>query len=836
MRHIVALGLLLLPHIVSAQYTLRGQITDENSGEALAFVNIVYNRLQQGTTTDLDGFFSINSREPIQFLVLSYIGYQKDTIQASRFAQKDYVQLSMKPLALTLAEATVLPGENPAHRIIGLAIENRNRNNPEKSSAFSYTSYNKLYFTVDFSTLPIVDTISTTTDSLVIKPEVADTLADSTINRLQRAKQISDSLYFFIMESVSDRKFSPPDKNNEVVVANRMSGLKNPMFFMLATQMQSFSFYTDLITVYDKKYLSPISRGSPDKYLFIIEDTLFNEAFDTVFVISFRPRKGKNFEGLKGTLHINSRFYAIQNVQAEPYQQGSMMQVSIQQKYELVGNRQWFPVQLNTNFVFPSAAVAIDNYSMPLLGIGKSYISNIEIDPVFAPKTFDHIAIATSSDAHKKDEAFWMQYRPDSLSFRERNTYKLLDSVGREIKLDEKIAFIEILATGHIPIKFISIDLNRLMWYNHYEGYRLGLGLKTNERMLKWASIGGYAAYGFRDKSFKYGGQLELYLHKASELVAGVYYSHDVEIADYYRFAWSNSLISSEAYRDLLVTEFDPADSYTAAIEMRMFRYLKTRFYLSHTDKTMVNDQRYFWGGFPQLTYGVPIIDFVPEILSYTEAGVSAKLAIKETFLQTPKGNKLSMGTNYPVLWFNCALGVPTQYSNSGSYLKFQARIFKKFSTTHLGETFVTFAGGWASYHTPYSLLYKGPGTAGWLDVANTFNTMGVNEFVSNSFTHLFLKHDFGSLLFRTKKWKPEIALLTNIGWSDYSITSRFAHENILSGYNKMYYESGLQINYILRNMFIGYGVGVYYRYGPYHLPETIDNFAFKFTMSFSLD
>ncbi|MBP7464495.1 MAG: hypothetical protein KA793_09180, partial [Bacteroidales bacterium] len=276
-------------------------------------------------------------------------------------------------------------------------------------------------------------------------------------------------------------------------------------------------------------------------------------------------------------------------------------------------------------------------------------------------------------------------------------------------------------------------------------------------------------------------------------------------------------------------------ESYSACIEFRMLRYLKTRIYFSHTDKTILSDQRYFWGGFPQNTYGIPITDFVPDILTYTEAGVSGKLALKETFLQTPRGNTLSLGTNYPVLWFNLGVGIPLPHDNVSSYLKFQARISKKITTARFGESSITITGGWASEHTPYSLLYKGPGTAGWLDVANTFNTMGVNEFISNRFVHLFLKHDFGSLLFRTKKWRPEIVLLTNLGWSDYTITG-FFDPGTVHGYNKMYYESGLQINYILRAMFIGYGFGVYYRYGAYHLPETIDNFAFKVTLTYSFE
>jgi hypothetical protein len=52
---------------------------------------------------------------------------------------------------------------------------------------------------------------------------------------------------------------------------------------------------------------------------------------------------------------------------------------------------------------------------------------------------------------------------------------------------------------------------------------------------------------------------------------------------------------------------------------------------------------------------------------------------------------------------------------------------------------------------------------------------------------------------------------------------------------NKGYFESGIQINNILKLSFQGYGIGIYYRYGPYSLPKLIDNWAFKFNLTFVL-
>ena len=49
----------------------------------------------------------------------------------------------------------------------------------------------------------------------------------------------------------------------------------------------------------------------------------------------------------------------------------------------------------------------------------------------------------------------------------------------------------------------------------------------------------------------------------------------------------------------------------------------------------------------------------------------------------------------------------------------------------------------------------------------------------------------------------------------------------------KGYYESGILINNILNLGFYSFGVGAFYRYGPYSLDKISDNFAWKFTMTF---
>ena len=55
----------------------------------------------------------------------------------------------MKKASYELGEVVILPGVNPAHRIINNVVNNRDLNNPEKMRSFSYTSYEQVIFTID---------------------------------------------------------------------------------------------------------------------------------------------------------------------------------------------------------------------------------------------------------------------------------------------------------------------------------------------------------------------------------------------------------------------------------------------------------------------------------------------------------------------------------------------------------------------------------------------------------------------------------------------------------------------------------------------------------------
>ena len=818
------LSIFLFFFSISSFAQISGTVKDANTGEALAFVNVVYGNMQ-GTTTGIDGKFLIKNNK-VETLEISYLGYKSQIVDVNKQKDKLRIIIKLVPTAYNIDEVVIFPGVNPAHRIIKKAVENKKQNRPESLDAFEYTTYNKLIFTFEFGIIDGNDTIN----SLDTTKEILS-LRDST---LLKAQEFKEKQHLFMMEAVSKRKFKNPDKSTEKVIASRVSGLKNPTFTLLATQMQSLTFYDDYIKIMDKNYLSPISKGSTSRYFFLIADTIYTSK-DTVFVISFRPRKGKKFDGLKGIIHINTNGYAIQSVKATPYDEDASVYVKIQQNYKKVDEKQWFPTQLNTDLKFKNINASIDTLSFAIVGIGKTYIRDIELNPEVKNKEFNHIAFDIDDDAAKRDEEFWNYYRQDTLTKQELKTYAVIDSIGDSLHFDKKLETYSALFQGYFPVGYININLSKLLDYNEFEGFQAGLGLTTSRKVSKLFLLGGYLRYGFRDYFIKYGGNIDFHINKDNQIDLKLHYYNDVAESGGYNFYGKKYSIfnssSSEDFRKLLIKDMYRTEAANAELHFRAFRYLKAKVFAEYSLDEITNN---YYFTFPISTTNNVELEGIKTYFYHAKAGLKLKYAYKEKFAKSEYG-LISLGTKYPIIYANITFG-SSAFNSDLVYTKYEAMITKSFTIRNFGITSLSVKAGYTADDIPYIYLYNGYGSyyPFTIEAQNTFGTMRMNEFLSSKFAYLFFRHNFKSLLFKTKWFQPQLVVITNIGLGN--LEHKKSHNNIqFNTMEKAYYESGLLINNILKLQYTSLGVGVFYRYGPYALDKNIDNFAFKLSFAYSL-
>jgi hypothetical protein len=817
-KRIALFFLFFLPAFIGySQRIVSGRVIDYETKMPLPFVNLAPLNQSQGTSTDIDGKFILHSNEEIKALKLSYVGYENLVYTIKDKDNPIKLEIILKPAVIGLNEVVITSTENPVLRVIRKASSSRSANDPEKLGSFSYTSYNKMYVTSDMYRFE--DTMNVFDHSRPKGP----------------VAKVLEKQHLFLTESVSKRNYLYPKRNNEKVIAARISGLKNPAFTMLATQLQSFSFYDDQIDLLGKKYLSPISKGSSVRYVFAMEDTTY-QGLDSIFIVSFQPKKGKNFEGLKGVLYINTNGYAIQNVIAEPVNFRDPVSIKIQQKYEFIDNRQWFPVQLNADWTYNNILLndssieatnqvrEADDDNERIVAVSRTYIRDIVINPQLKAKDFGRIEMEVLPDAGEKDEGFWKAYRADSLNQKEKETYHIIDSLGNAKKLDLKLKFISVLLSGKLPAGRVSFELVRFIDYNDYEGLRIGLGAHTNEKISRFFSVGGYFAEGTEDKDEKYGADLSIFPTGLTGFCINAAYSHDLIESAGIKFFEEKKLQVSESYRRYMVIKMDHIDKKELSCSFRAFDYLRANVFFNSQLRNPTD----------KYEFGITVNGETPldTSFNFTELGLQFRFLFREKFINI-MNTEVSEGSDYPILYGNITRGFDGLLNGEFEYYKFDLRLEKIFTILHLGKSSFQLLAGYIKGSVPYTLIYAGHGSYKrfGISVANTFETMGLNEYMSDRYAALFYTHDFGSLFYKGKKFQPGVSVTTKAGWG--ALTNQAGHFNIpIKTLERGYYESGILINNILRFGLTGFGIAGFYRYGPYKKEVFSTNAALKFSLN----
>ncbi|MDD4214735.1 MAG: DUF5686 family protein [Bacteroidales bacterium] len=795
--------------ISTAQHLAFGKVIDSVTGAPLAFVNILVNDNDFGGSTDIDGNFYFKSPTPIQTLTFKFVGYNPVVVKMTAPAKSLKILMLRKSLELSGVE--IYPGENPAHNIIRKVQANKKINNPENIPLFKYNCYNKVV--AEWYLDKTKYTISSNPDS-----KLKD---DSTFLKMSR---LADEQHIMMLEAFTERIYKD-GKSQETVLGTKVSGFTDANFTTLATDIQPFSFYTDFISlsITDvKDYLNPISNGSIGRYSFILEDTLF-DGNDSVFVISFMPMKGKNFNALKGVLYINSNRYAIQNVIAQPAEEG-LWSIKIQQLYTFVDNKYWFPSQLNYDWLLP-------NYPSEKVGVvmkGRSYISDVNFSPELKNSNFGPSNLVFENGAGSRNADFWQNSRKDSLTAKEIKTYHVIDSLGKKHKFDYYSLAIEKILEGYIPLSFLDFSLEELFNYNNIEGVRIGLGLRTNEKLCRWFTIGGFGAYGFWDKKFKYGGNFEFTLSKKHEIFIGAYYLKDLETPGMTDFVGFRNF---SYWNEFLIDRIDFAEKLNIYFNFRTLRY--AQFEISGLHENRNPEYPYYY---------LPTVSdtFAGNIHKYTELKIGVRYAHDEKLIDA-FNKRYTLGTKYPVLYLTYIHGFKGLLGGQFNYDKLELALEKEFLIKHLGKTYLFLEAGYIWGEVPYTKLFKGKGsytTSFVFYFRNTFQTMRIDEFLYDRYFAFHFRHSFGNYLFKGKKFRPEPNICQSILYGELS------HKEYHSGIDfkvpdKWYFESGLMFDNLLRlklfNLaYLKLGVGVFYRYGAYAFDNELKNFALKLSFKIS--
>jgi len=786
----------------------QSQLIDATTGEPVPFSKVIPT---PGTPflADIDGFFTIPSGAA-EILFRSQ-GYYDTVYPVASIG----AQIVVRPIASELEEVVILPGVNPAERIMELAIANRKKNHPMGDESFTYTSYSKFVFTMD-------------PDALASIP---DTTSDSNLIEM---RQFFGAQHLFMMENTTQKYFEPPYREKEVITAYKVSGFTDPMFSTFASELQTFNFYENQFNLWGKTYINPLAFGSIRRYLFILEDSTVTNG-DTTFTIRFQPRHGKNFDGMKGWLYINSNGYALEKVIAEPAESTESVNPKIVQEYALINGKRWFPVKLSTEAVFPGARLSDKIENGYLVAKGSTYIDHIVIGADLSKERFNAVTVQTEEDANEKDSTHWDSNRKYDLNSKEERTYVMIDSISKVYKFDQKLTALSSLAEGKVSIGYLAFPLDRLVYYREYEGVRVGLGVESSKKLMKRGHVGGYFGYGIRDKDWKYGGYTRWMLFPKHFVEVQASFQEDlIERGGTTFLSAEKGLISNSLYRHLYINSMEHQRKAEIALSG----------YITPTMKLLIsgNYQRIGMTRGYEFNNGNGLIFTGDKPFDLAEANAEIVWTIREKVMYLGT-KRVSTGSDFPKISVKATRGISGIEKSVLDYTRLNLEIQQDVRIRAVGKFSYLISAGKTLGEVPLFLTQIPLGTGGknWnISVMNSFETMKPSSFFNREQVSLFTRFAFKPIKTGLKKFAPQIVLHHAMGTGtfdrkDQHITKAEDPSYGFRSMDKGYYEAGLIIDRILVSSFSGFGIGFFYNYGPYATPYVDKNITLKLSLSIAL-
>ena len=395
-----------------------------------------------------------------------------------------------------------------------------------------------------------------------------------------------------------------------------------------------------------------------------------------------------------------------------------------------------------------------------------------------------------------------------------------IDSISTSI-------FSKALESGYIDTRYFNFDLRYLIKYNQYEGFRTGFGGVTNSNVSDVIKFDGYVVYGFLDEAFKFRIGSSFNINKKSNTWLSFNYTDDLQEIGSSKFITDQRFFQLFEPRLLNIESFYKHITKALSIEREITNniYTKALFKTSFIDpKINYSYNHETLGVFD--TYRLSLLIIAAQINSSSSSKASLTVS-KTTKLKGPKFT-VQYTKSFSKL-----------FKSNFSFSKIDLRAIQLFNHSNNHITELVIRGGLARGDIPISHTYHAyPNNVNKETIlqrfsvagTNSFETMYFNEFFSDKFVTLQLKHQFNPI--NISPWlKPEIVLIYRYALGDMSHIER--HEFInFNTLDKGYSEAGLEIN----KLFFGFGLSAAYRHGAYHLSNFEDNFALKFTFNLNLN
>ncbi|GBF20494.1 MULTISPECIES: DUF5686 family protein [Arenibacter] len=798
-RILLILFLFIVQYSVS-QTKVGGIVVDE-SGEPVSFANVLFKDSSEGTITNDNGRFYMESENTYTTLLVSFIGYETKEITLTTKVTYN-MNVVLTESSEQLDEVVVYFGKtdkknNPAIDILKKIWAKKRKNGVHMFKQYQFDKYEKVEF--DLNTI----------DSALMKSRVFRGL-EFVFNDLDTSR-ITGKTYLPIF---LNETFSKVYGNNETavvkedVLGSKNSGFSNnqAIIAFIEDLYSDYDIYNNYLKFFDKSFTSPLSKTGVDTYNYVLADSAFIDN-KWCYNIIYYPRR-KNELTFKGDFWVNDSTYAVKNINLAVTKSANInwvKEIYIEQEFDVVNDSVFLLTRdyMLSDFSFNKKENSRGVYGKRTTVYGDYKFDQPKPNEFYKAKTdpFDPLVL-------NKEDDFWEANRLESLNADEKGIYKLLDTLKTVPKFKSYYNIVSILGSGYLEIDKWNLDLGdvySIFGYNEAEGVRLRAGARTYFGQNDPWRLQGYLAYGFGDDKFKYGISGKWLVDKKSRFIISGGKRRDIEQLG----------ISLTATTDVLGRSIASSSVFTVGSNDRLTNIDLTTFNLELEPVT--NLRIGVGGSYRTLSSALPDAFSLDYIDPSAPTGISSEINqfdLSTILIYTPGKKTIGNGVerrdvndNYSTLFLSYTNGVKNFLDSDFDYKKVQFSYTQPWQVGGLGRLLSTVETGKTFGEVPLGLLNAIPGNQTFFSVYNTFSNLDFYEFVTDTYVSAHLEHNFNGRFFSRipfmRKWNlREIIGLRGV-WGELSDENRAlsapANIPLIAPNDKIYWEYSVGVGNILK-------------------------------------
>ena len=740
MKHFLLFTLFLVGMVLNAQTKVDGTVIDEE-GAPVAFANVLFKNTTEGTITDEDGRFYLESDENYNFLTVSFIGYTTEEVKLNR-----RVTYNLKVVLREgeqLDEVVVYSGKqskknNPAIDILKKIWANKRVNGLRKFRQYQYDKYEKIEF--DLNTI----------DSALMKSRMFKGLefifADLDTSRITGKTYLPLFLNETFSQVYGDNELS---LEKEEVKGSKNSGFSNNQAIIgfVDDLYSDYNVYDNYIKLVDKSFASPLAPTGINTYNYVLADSAYIDN-KWCYHIIYYPRR-KNELTFKGDFWVNDTTYAVKKIDLEVTKSANInwvKEIYIQQEFEVVNDSVFL---LKRDYLMSDFSFSKKEKSKGVYGKRTTVYDHYEFDKPRSEEFYKTASDPYDPRIFKRDSIFWRNNRLESLNKDEQGIYQLLDTLKTVPKFKTYYNLVSILGSGYIEIDKWNLDIGDIystFGFNDAEGIRLRGGARTYFGQNDPWRLEGYMAYGFDDRKFKHGFSAKWLLDRKSRLIISGGNRRDIEQLGLSLTATNDVLGRSVASSSVLTVgnndRLTNINLSTLALEVEPFTNLRVR----------------FGGSFRTLSSALPEAFSLDYIDPGSPTGISSEIRqfdLITTLIYTPGKRTIGYGVerrdvndNYSTLLLNYTKGAQGFLQSDFNYEKIQFSYSQPWQIGGFGRLFSSVEIGKTFGAVPLGLLNVVPGNQTLFSIFNTFPNLDFYEFVTDTYISAHFEHNFNGRIF----------------------------------------------------------------------------------------